>query len=194
MGRAASMMEEGGVVMIVSSDNGHKGRRVLSFFGKSSVLLAATFPWDHDSEIATTVVPPRNQDTNNRAATNEPRLRDQWRDGDDYGGSNRLFQELLMGPTKNYLFEILSIEKDGYDFYYGGGKYWEVGEEQRGSDGSVILSIDCPSTWKKYSTTSGFFYGAATTARRKEVMTVLNTATQRSTTLEGKRHEMGSGC
>ncbi|MED6199989.1 hypothetical protein PIB30_080998 [Stylosanthes scabra] len=195
------MMEEGGAALIMSSNNGHRGCRVLPPFGKSPVLLAATFPWDRDSEIATTVVPPRNQDTNNRAAMNEPRLRDQWRDGVEYGGSDTLLQELLMGvlgwgtmnttlwkkeaehgekerrvaalckvtnevghwkswlplmgqwqaqilqpafnnnrlliypnsittfvegllePTKNYLFEILSIEKDGYDFCYDGGKY-----------------------------------------------------------------------
>ncbi|MED6136097.1 hypothetical protein PIB30_052847 [Stylosanthes scabra] len=133
-GRAASMKEEGGAALIVSSDNGHRGRRVLPFFGKSPILLAATFPWDRDSWALETLV-------------------------------------ALDGPMR---WQILGS-----------------GEEQRGSDGSVILSIDCPLTWKKYSTTSGFFYDTATTARRKEVMMVVNTATQRSTTLEGKRHGMG---
>ncbi|MED6132498.1 hypothetical protein PIB30_019640 [Stylosanthes scabra] len=68
-----------------------------------------------------------------------------------YSNSITTFVEGLLKPTKNYLFEILSIEKGGYNFCYGGGKNWKVGERRRGSNRSVILSIDCPSEWKKCS-------------------------------------------
>ncbi|MED6171201.1 hypothetical protein PIB30_038533 [Stylosanthes scabra] len=53
-------------------------------------LMAVVFPWDCDSEIATTMVPLGNQNTDNRAAKNVPWFQDQCRGGDEYGGSVKL--------------------------------------------------------------------------------------------------------
>ncbi|MED6123924.1 hypothetical protein PIB30_054158 [Stylosanthes scabra] len=93
--QAATMRLEDGVPTGLNGGFQIQGfRRIVHpFVGKPQSLFAATFPWDRDSDIATTVVPPRNQDTNNSATTNKPRLRDQWRGGDEYGSGGRPLQE-----------------------------------------------------------------------------------------------------
>ncbi|MED6185660.1 hypothetical protein PIB30_059249 [Stylosanthes scabra] len=53
-GGSTSMMEEGGVALIVSSDSGHRCRRALPFIGNPLVLLAAVFPWTRDESSRTT--------------------------------------------------------------------------------------------------------------------------------------------